>query len=58
MAIVDAFRSVHEEDQPLLARRYHNTDTCDLGQAIPEDERLEGNGGYALCEDCAEAPIE
>jgi hypothetical protein len=55
MAVIDAFRSVKEDEQPLPARRYHNTDTCKIGQEIPEEERLEGNGGYQLCEDCAEA---
>ena len=54
MAVVGAFRSVKEEDKPLLARRYHNTDTCEAGRKIPENERTEGNGRYALCEDCAE----
>ena len=43
MAIIDAFYSAKEEDKPLLARRYHNTDVCTIGQEIPEDERVEGN---------------
>jgi hypothetical protein len=55
MTIVDAFHSVKEEEKPLLARRYHNTDTCEIGKEIPDEERVEGNGGYTLCEDCAEA---
>jgi hypothetical protein len=55
MAVVTAFRSIKEEDKPVLARRYHNTDTCEIGREIPADERVEGNGRYALCEDCAEA---
>jgi hypothetical protein len=55
MAVIGAFRSVKEEDKPLLARRYHNTDTCEAGRKIPEKERAEGNGRYTLCEDCAEA---
>jgi hypothetical protein len=55
MAVIGAFHSVKEEEKPLLARRYHNTDTCEIGREIPESERVEGNGKYTLCEDCAEA---
>lgn len=39
MAIIDACHSVKEEEKPLLARRYHNTDECAIGRAIPEEDR-------------------
>lgn len=55
MAVVDAFHSVKEEEKPLLARRYHNTDECAIGREIPDEDRRDGNRGYTLCEDCAEA---
>ncbi len=55
MAVVAAFHSIREAEKPDAARRHHNTDTCELGRNIPEDERREGTGDYQLCEDCAEA---
>ena len=39
MAVVAAFHSIRETEKPDAARRHHNTDTCELGRNIPEDER-------------------
>jgi hypothetical protein len=44
MAVVAAFHSIREAEKADAARRHHNTDTCELGRNIPEDERREGTG--------------
>jgi hypothetical protein len=32
---------------------FHSNDACTTGNAIPADERREGNGGYRQCVDCS-----
>ncbi|HTU82736.1 MAG TPA: hypothetical protein VMF61_11440 [Candidatus Acidoferrales bacterium] len=52
MAKVPPFHSVNEVHKPADERVYHNTDTCPAGQAIPDNERLKGEGGYRHCDGC------
>jgi hypothetical protein len=52
MARVSPFHSVFEARKPPGMRVYHNNDGCPLGRAIPERERLEGNGNLPICREC------
>ena len=53
MTPVQAFHSTNERQKPLAERRYHNNDSCRVGQAIAQAERRSGTGEYPQCEECA-----
>jgi hypothetical protein len=52
MPPVPPFYSMREAEKPLANRVHHDNGTCAVGRAIPLDERLKGNAGYRLCDDC------
>ena len=54
MAHVPAFHSVNETKKPADQRVYHNNNACAPGRDIPSEERKSGEGGYKLCNVCAE----
>jgi hypothetical protein len=33
---------------------YHSSEACEVGRAIPAEERLDGTGGLPLCPQCQE----
>lgn len=53
MPKVVAYRSVTQAAKPAAHRIYHDNDRCFPGRDIPQHQRLEGDGGYRLCSDCA-----
>jgi len=52
MPYTPAFYSVNEFKKPASQRVHHNNSACPPGRDIPQSERLSGNGGYRLCDDC------
>jgi hypothetical protein len=52
MTLVAAFYSINEATKPVTHRVHHNNNACPPGRDIPLVERLNGTGGYRLCEDC------
>lgn len=53
MPTVPAYRSVTQAAKREEHRIYHDNDRCFPGRDIPQHQRLEGDGGYRLCADCA-----
>ena len=46
------FYSVNEAKKPEGNRVHHDNSACPPGRDIPANERLDGRGGYRLCDDC------
>ena len=54
MGKVAPFHSVREKNKPASERVHHTNDTqCAPGRDIPKHERVDGTGGYRICEHCA-----
>lgn len=52
MPKVAPFYSVNEVKKHPTLRVHHNNNNCPPGRDIPQWERLDGTGGYRLCDDC------
>ena len=49
----EAFHSVNELTNLVDDRVHHNNSACVRGKDIPRNERRPGEGGYRLCDECA-----
>jgi hypothetical protein len=54
MSQVPPLYSVNEVKKPPEHRVHHDNDQCTPRRAIPPNERVNGTGGYRLCNDCQE----
>jgi len=52
VTLVANFYSVNEVLKPANQRVHHNNNACPPGRDIPSWERMQGTGGYRLCERC------
>ena len=52
MRLVAAFHSMNEVNKPQKQQVHHNNSSCAPGRDIPAWERLQGSGGYRLCDVC------
>lgn len=53
MPTVPAFHYVKEEEKPGQKRMHHTNSACADGAKIPQNERVEGTGGFRRCVDCS-----
>ena len=52
MPYTPEFFSISEVTKPATHRVHHNNSVCPPGRDIPRNERLDGTGGYRLCDVC------